>query len=56
MAEIIQTSDERQRLYSRAIRERDMLPIRGQWAKAVRKERERTRKRKEDAKKMMALI
>lgn len=48
-------SDERERLYSRAIKERDSLPIRGQWAKAVRKDRERKRKRKEETKRMGVL-
>lgn len=45
-------SDERERLYSRAIKERDSLPIRGQWAKAIQKERERKRKRKEEIRRM----
>ena len=43
-------SDERERLYSRAIKERDSLPIRGQWAKTVRKEIKRKRKRQEEKK------
>lgn len=34
------------------IKERDSLPIRGQWAKAVRKEKERKRKRKQETKRM----
>ena len=45
-------SDERERLYSRAIKERDSLPIRGKWAESVRKEKERKRKRKEETKRM----
>lgn len=45
-------SDERERLYSRAIKERGELPIRGKWAVTVRKEKERKRKRKEEAKRM----
>lgn len=48
-------SDERDRLYSRAIKERDSLPIRGKWAETVRKEMERKRKRKEKAKGMVVL-
>lgn len=48
-------SDERERLYSRAIKERDMLPIRGKWAETVRKEKQRKRKRKEEIKRMGAL-
>lgn len=48
-------SDERQRLYSRAIKERDSLPIRGKWAESVRKDKERKRKRKEEAKRMGVL-
>ena len=45
-------SDERERLYSRAIKERDSLPIRGKWADTVRKEKERKRKRKDEVKRM----
>ena len=48
-------SDERARLYSRAIKERDSLPIRGKWAESVRKDKERKRKRKEEAKRMGVL-
>lgn len=48
-------SDERERLYSRAIKERDSLPIRGKWAESVRKDKERKRKRKEEAKRMGVL-
>lgn len=48
-------SDERERLYSRAIKERGSLPIRGKWAITVRKEKERKRKRKEETKRMGAL-
>lgn len=42
--------DERQRLYGRAIKEREYLPIRGKWASSVRKDKERKRKngRKQD--------
>ena len=52
MEEKIRMSDERERLYSRAIKERDSLPIRGKWAEAVRKEKERKRRRKEEMKRM----
>ncbi len=44
-------NDDRERLYTRAVEEREILPIRGQWAKAVIKERERKRKRQEEKKK-----
>lgn len=47
--------DERERLYARAIKEREQLPIRGKWAYAVRKEKERKRKRKEETKRMGAV-
>ena len=43
---VIQETDERQRLYQRAIKEREYLPIRGKWAEAVRKDRERKKERK----------
>ncbi len=36
-------TDERQRLYQRAITEREYLPIRGRWAVSVRKDKERKR-------------
>ena len=35
--------DERERLYQRAITEREYLPIRGKWAVSVRKDKERKR-------------
>lgn len=37
-------TDEKQRLYHRAITEREYLPIRGRWADTVRKDRERKRR------------
>lgn len=42
-------TDERQRLYRRAITEREYLPIRGKWAVSIRKDKER--KRQEQRKK-----
>ncbi len=42
-------TDERQRLYQRAITEREYLPIRGKWAVSLRKDKER--KRREQIKK-----
>lgn len=43
-------SDERQRLYRRAIEERDSLPIRGKWASSVGKEKERKKQKQKEAK------
>ena len=40
--------DEWQRLYQRAIMEREYLPIRGKWAISVRKNKERKKKERED--------
>lgn len=44
-------TDERQRLYQRAITEREYLPIRGKWAISIRKDKER--KRQERRNKML---
>lgn len=41
--------DERQRLYGRAIKEREYLPIRGKWASSVRKDKERKKKERKEA-------
>lgn len=40
---ILAGTDERQRLYQRAITEREYLPIRGKWAVSIRKDKERKR-------------